>query len=257
MKFARAVAGVALLFASAAASAQSPNPEQFDMSGMQGNGLRQWAIKLSVIAHKSGDMKDAAKIQEQLADYYAEKGDSARSRAATAAQALALQMLSSGGNPTTSYPQTTPSMNPSANPGGGGTTPPSSNYVPPSNPSTYGPGGPTGPPSTSSSSDVGSMLQGSYTFTNPGNGVQSTWDFSPDGSYRYSKVGADSFSAPSTESGTYSISGGTLEMRPNSASGSPGGTVSNGTVHRYKVTVQGPGGRDGLILNGHQLQRKN
>ena len=254
----RFVTGVALFLAAAAASAQSPNAEQFDLTGITGNGLRQWAIKLQVIAHKSGDMKDAAKIQEELADYYGEKGDSVRARTATAAQALALQMLSGGGGgPPTQYPPVTPPTNPPVNPGDGGSTmPPSSNFIPPSGPPTNTPGGVTGP-SASVSTDPGSTLQGSYTFTNASNGVQSTWDFSADGSYRYTKVGANSFSAPTTETGTYSISGGTLEMRASAASNAPGGAASNGTVHRYKVQVIGPGGRDGLILSGHQLQRKN
>lgn len=269
MRFSKAglslAAGIALILAAGAASAQSPDVENFDISGLK-SGLRAWTIRLEVIAHTSGDMKDAAKIQQDLSEYYSSKGDSTRARTAMAAQVAALQILSGGGptsptsptvTPPTPSPQTT---GPSVNPGDGGssTSPPPT--VPSANLVT----------NTEPTDDAGgTSIEARYYYM--AGGVLHTWDFSANGTYLYTEVVSGAgFSGRSSERGTYTISGGILEVRAKKKTDATTSTVTGGDrstltgdteasneVRRYKVRLIGPSGRDGMVLNGIQMKRKS
>jgi hypothetical protein len=265
MRFSRAGAaiafGIAMLVFARMAPAQSPAVENFDVSGLKG-GLRAWTIRLEVIAHTSGDIKDAAKIQQDLVEYYSSKGDSTRARTAMAAQAAALQRLSGGGptSPTVTPPTPSPQpTGPSVNPGDGGSTTsppptvPSANFV----------------TNTEPTEDTGgTTIEARYYYM--AGGVLHTWDFSADGTYLYTEVvSSGGFSGRSSERGSYTISGAVLEVRAKKKTDATTSTVTGGDrstltgdtgasheVRRYKVRLIGPFGRDGMVLNGIQMKRK-
>lgn len=266
-----------LLVLATTALAQSANVEQFDMSGMKGNGLTQWAIRLGVIAHKSGDMQDAAKIQGELAEYYNKVGDSTRARAAMQAQATALQAAAGGAGASAaqSYGSPAPMNNPP--PGqmaamSGPQQQAPQNYSPPApqnypqpaqqnySPQLQSPPSPQAsaeasyaPPDLAAASTGSQILQGSFYYVSKG--VQHTWAFSSDGTIEIttqSNAGGENKS--STSRGVYSISSGTLELR---RAGAPDDPAVQKSARKYAIILLGPNGTQGIIVNGTQMQVKN
>lgn len=101
-------------------------------------------------------------------------------------------------------------------------------------------------------------------------GVLHTWDFSANGTYLHTEIvrGAG-FSGRRSERGTYAIKGNMLEVHATkhtdaTASGVTGGktnaltagTDNESKTHSYRITLLGPGGKEGMVLDGIRMKVK-
>lgn len=113
-------------------------------------------------------------------------------------------------------------------------------------------------------------FEGRYYYMD-GTSTVHTWEFSLDGTYLYTRASrAAGTSVRTSERGTYVISGGNIELHPSKETtgfATPsvggrgtiigGGTEAQAGIKRLKFQLIGPGGRDGIILDGKKMKPKS
>lgn len=233
--------------------------EQFDVSGLPARpaSFLEQQIAILISSHKAGDMASAAMIQRKLAQYYTQVGDTVRARAATERMRAAEEghTRNAGNSPA---PRTeSKSMQEEAR------APKTAAEQ------TGASSGAVEQKQTKQSPPPKGAFEGRYYYMD-GVSTLHTWEFSPEGAYLYTRAsrGAGT-SVRTSERGTYTVSGGYLELHPSAtttgyatpSAGGRGSLVGGGTeaqagMKRVKFQLLGTAGKDGIILDGIKMKPK-
>lgn len=242
------IVGALLLLATGAAPAQSARagpdaPEKFDLSGFprRPTTFLEQQIRELLDTHQAGDMASAATIQRKLAQFYRDRGDTARVRAA---ERRALAATPPAGQLASDPPAATPTRGRLSTPR-------------------------AAPTESRAFASRGATLTGRYYYMD--GGTLHTWEFDATGEFRHTSVASGSgTSVRNLERGSYRVDGAMLELRFEqqvSAFATPGAgdrttqlgasSSDRSVVRRVRYRLIGHGGSDGMVLDGKEMKPKS
>ncbi|MBI5630922.1 MAG: hypothetical protein HY921_08565 [Elusimicrobia bacterium] len=227
-----------VLFCAGLAAGAYGDLESFDLSGFASppETFLEQQISEMVKEHRKGDLEDARGIQTRLARYYRDKGDAGRAAVA--------EKLASASEPT---PVTNAASAPAQARG-------------------EEKSGVSGAPSQAEAPPVrGSEFHGRY-YRMEGR-LLHTWDFNEDGTFYHATVISGSRTG---ERGEFEVKKGEMILRVKSQASAfmaqgvggrstvlGGGQEASEEVRRLKFKPLGPGGSEGILLDGQKLKPKS
>jgi len=232
--------------------------EDFDLTGLpaQSTTFAEQKLRDLVSGHRPGDRADAVRIQQKLAEYYRSKGDLRRAtEAEDRARAVDTAIKGAGGAAGTG------SQSMQTEPAAASGVAPERGRTPAATPANKQ-AGPWDAPPPGRHSDFSGRFYGME------GRLMHTWDFYPDGTFLHRTIAGSA--ASTSERGTFAVSGGVIDLyvtRQAASYSAPtvggrgtayGGGANDSAEHRrLKIGMRGPGGKDGIVLDGVELKVKS